>query len=452
MWTLAGDAANPAFSAELMLRDALDCTTRARIEDIASLPVERTVPIPLAWFARSSKGRDAGGEACTLDLSQVEALKLALSDAEGADEVTFFVDTLRVATADELRVADPGRFACPPADREDLQGQIAADLRAQVSAAQAAYGHALIPAWAEEPDPHYYIYSEALAIIALAGEHRRTGNPAMAEAAQALATDLTALEPESTGIWADLYLNADDPSPSDTGDTWPGNPAWVVIALDRLLEWAPPEDPSAIEGALQRGADWLLAQIATSEENPAITNGVEGNLSTWFALRAAERHFPDGGYGAAADGIDAWIDSRGRSEGLGLVWMGGGSPWLATDTAGSWGVDYLRARGLHEEALLSQRLGAGTMAVWDWERGAWGLGDIAGPWQPSWEFTAEYVAAGGLGGEELMTQIAAQMVDGRLAGSPEDFSGGGTWNTSWTGVSPAAWAWLALDGGFLHRL
>jgi len=78
------------------------------------------------------------------------------------------------------------------------------------------------------------------------------------------------------------------------------------------------------------------------------------------------------------------------------------------------------------------------------------MGDIAGPWQPTVEFTGQYAAAGGHGAAWLMDQMLL-LEDpndpGAFPGSPNDFGGGDGWNTAMTGTSPSAlgvfgvWGW-----------
>jgi hypothetical protein len=43
--------------------------------------------------------------------------------------------------------------------------------------------------------------------------------------------------------------------------------------------------------------------------------------------------------------------------------------------------------------------------------------------------------------------IAQQRKDNAMPGSPDNFEGGGFWNTKWHGIAPTAWLYFASSGG-----
>ena len=177
-----------------------------------------------------------------------------------------------------------------------------------------------------------------------------------------------------------------------------------------------------------------------------ITAGVEGNISTYFALVAA------GETDAAQQVADfllthAWDGER--------LWVGIGDPGLALDVIGNWGALFLRHQGLHEEALAASSLGAGIFSAAAWDDSMVGMGDLAGPWQPSVEFTGQYIAAGGIGSQWLLEQLEVledPTSPGAYPGSPDDYSAGIGWNTAMYGIAPSSWVYFAHHGGILLDL
>jgi hypothetical protein len=223
---------------------------------------------------------------------------------------------------------------------------------------------------------------------------------------------------------------------------------------------APPDDAdavTAIEEAIAVGADWLLAEIADfsthyPELEGSITTGTEGGISTYFALQAADTTLPSHGYGDAAEELAAvllshnWIAEEDR------FGMGIDDPHLALDVVGNWGTQFLLHRGLTEEAHTGLALAAGVFPVQSWDESVTAMGDIAGPWQPTVEFSAQYAAVGGPGGATILEQLIPLGDNGSYPGATADFNGGPGWNTSWHGTSASSWVYFALSGGLLHRI
>jgi hypothetical protein len=69
------------------------------------------------------------------------------------------------------------------------------------------------------------------------------------------------------------------------------------------------------------------------------------------------------------------------------------------------------------------------------------------------EFGAQLAEAGIAGADYVMSEIyALQKPDGSLPGSTDDFSGGSSWTTRWTGLSSSGWVYFAIAGSPLNRL
>lgn len=446
----AGSPAAPRGQLELKLSSP-GCLRAFVVSDATQLPVQRTVVVPLRWFTMALPGQ------CAVDLENVTGLEIAV--AANASEMTagprqssLELDALTAVTRDELAL-EATHFACPPRTSEDaaLAARIAADLLQRHEASREGRGHAFVASWYEEAPSRYYAYSQALLLISLALEAERLDDPRYAGAAAEVANELVALQ-LADGRWSDLYLDGPAGGLQDdaAASSWVGNVAWVLIALDAYRDrLAHDVDAAAYESAIQRAADWLETQVdlfaGVGGPVGAITAGTEGNISSALALIAAGRF--DTARAISDFLISHLWDARERR-----LFMGISDPGLALDVMGSWGVDWLRAIGSHDDALASMALSAGIFPVRSFDAVDLGLGDIAGPWQPAFEFVSQYIAAGGIGSRLLMPAMHAHEVSGALPGSPADFDGGPGWNTSWHGVAPSAMTHIALRGGVLNRL
>lgn len=127
----------------------------------------------------------------------------------------------------------------------------------------------------------------------------------------------------------------------------------------------------------------------------------------------------------------------------------------AMDTAGSWGVEFLRCIGKEEDALSSQAYAATVLRTTSFDTNnpakalVEGYGDIAGPWTMTVEFGAQGAAAGILDSNYIMQQIyLLEAPDGSFPGSTDNWFGGtvAPWTTKWTGVAPTAWVYFAQNG------
>jgi hypothetical protein len=408
----------------------------------SDLPVFRTAVVSLRQFSRVDYSSCGAGFAT--DLSQIRAVEVGISEIgsdvpDTAASGTVYVDDITVVTADPLRRA-VDHYECAP--RSDaVMGRIAGSLLARQSI------HGFVPTWYEEDG--YHIYGQALALIVFSLEYARTGNSAFADAAALLADRLVALQ--SSGMWVNSYRENGGLLEPATAEYWVGNVAWATIGLRVFLREVPTA-PAAYEASIAAAASWLKDRIADHEQATGliggITSGTEGNVSTYFALVAA-------GEAAPADAIATFLLDHAWDAREERLRMGIGDWGLAVDVVGNWGAEFLRHRGRDDLARLGLGLAAGVFPVRSWDDSVVGLGDIAGPWQPTVEFTAQYAAAGGPGADWLMEQLLVledPADPGAFPGAPNDFAGGDGWNTAWTGVPPSAWVYLALYGGFLQTL
>src|SRR6266566_4623720 len=109
-----------------------------------------------------------------------------------------------------------------------------------------------------------------------------------------------------------------------------------------------------------------------------------------------------------------------------------------------------RAARRRDDALASQGFAATVLRTTSFAAPFADLyGDIAGPWTPTVEFSAQAAAAGIAGADAVMQRIyALQASDGLFPGSTNDFSGGAVsaWSTTMRGVAPTGWVYFAQNG------
>ncbi len=436
------DGATTDFAVEIKLEDTAGCATLARFDNAADLPAWRPPLLSLASF-----GRDGAGQgACTTDLSQVAAVQVAVSTPDGPDAGTLLVGVPRVMDRADLDSSALEHHACVADTQQDWKDELSESWAQTVLANQSALGHGVLASWDGESPARYYLYTQALHLMVLS---RAGETEAATAAADALATGLPT---RAGGTWPDFWEGDTLTADSNTS-TWVGNLAWGILGLHVFLESTDPAVPTPYQDVMVTQADALVAEIAEVDLGGGITAGTEGNVSAWFALRAAAQHIEDPSYTDAADQIAAFLLTELWDPAEGRFWMGLDDPRLALDVVGSWGARFLGALGMAAEAHAALALGVGAFAVRDWDDSFTGLGDIAGPWQPAVEFTAQHIAAGGPGAQLLLDELFTIPRDGlHFPASPDDFDGGAGWNTAWTGVSPTAWVWLAMDGGVLVDL
>ena len=437
-----GDATGLARTIEFKIEDASGCRSTVPFTAVTPLPVFRTAVLSLQQFAPPDPATCSN---LSINLAQIKAIEIGISE-NGDDVPSPGLAASGQLTFDDLtfvsRAAVAGSqtfFECVPG-RGDVMARIARNfLRRQQP-------HGLIASWYPELPPNYYTYTEALNLIVFSREYSRTGRDEYKTAAKAIADRLVALQ--SAGSWVDNYKdNGSGGLLAATTASWFGNVAWAVIGLHSFVQNAPPADATPYTGAIDQARAWLQAQIATYQADGGaaggITDGVEGNVSTYFALVAA-------GATTSAQAMSQFLttqawDTREQRLRMGIKYWG-----LAIDVTGNWGAEFFRQIQDNTRALDGLNLAAGVFPVRAFSSSVVGMGDIAGPWQPTVEFTGQYASAGGHGAAWLMDQMLL-LEDpndpGAFPGSPNDFGGGSGWNTAMTGTSPSAWVYLGYGGG-----
>src|SRR3990170_3642034 len=111
-------------------------------------------------------------------------------------------------------------------------------------------------------------------------------------------------------------------------------------------------------------------------------------------------------------------------------------PYLDNQT---WGAAFLGAIGEITKAHRALSYAREVLLTPAQGGQLFGFDGQGGPWSVLNEGTAQYIASGGEGANDLLIELMAQQrEDGAMPGSPDDFSGGGVWTTRWHGVAPTA--------------
>lgn len=392
---------------------------------------------------------------CVPAITAIDAFGIALSAQQAplTTPSTVKLGAPRFVPAAEMRIGELSHFECPATPRDGLKDHIRDTLETRSSTSVSALGHAFVPSWDDESPARYYLYDQSLLLIVLS----RGGSSQAAAVASSLLDAPTAPGGLQPGYWTDATpgpgLVPNEPAKA-------GAVAWSVIALHFFLTEGQP-DP-ALEAAAKKEmltrADWLAGQIqaATDAKRPAgtVAASTENNISTWFALRAADTHAPPGGASLsnAADALelalsDLFVDEEG------WFMQGVDDHGLASDVIGGWGAQYLRATANPVGARRALAMNLGLMSVSGNALKGHGLANISGPWTPSVEFTAQHIAAGGPGSETLLQEIERLAgTNATFRGGLDDFVSGDSLNTTGRGLSPTAWVWIALDGGVLDDI
>ena len=104
---------------------------------------------------------------------------------------------------------------------------------------------------------------------------------------------------------------------------------------------------------------------------------------------------------------------------------------LGIDVIGNWGSELFRKLNDNTRALGGLSLADGAFPVTSFSGSVVGMGDIAGPYTTTVEFTAQYAASGGHGADWLIQQMLL-LEDpndpGAFRGASDDFDGGPGWN------------------------
>ena len=223
-------------------------------------------------------------------------------------------------------------------------------------------GMDLIPAWFPETPPNFNSYVQAETLLVFVNEYERTGNVAFRDAAQKIAAKLLSLQIPSgrtqSGAWYTSYGiqdgvlippdRASRPLLCDGNETllqdigaceWVGNVGWVLIALGKLQRSGFYNDPTALKGALDRGAAWVISQFNRNPGHPnLISLGTEGSISAYFGLLAAGKKNEATLLGNAIFQF-AWDPIQRRLKAG--VDPAGDATATVIDVSGSWGVTFL---------------------------------------------------------------------------------------------------------------
>jgi hypothetical protein len=290
----------------------------------------------------------------------------------------------------------------------------------------------LLKSWLEEPMCTAHTYDQALALIVFSHEGMWPEADALVEAlVQAQNAD---------GSWYKSHDCSHPGLPCVHCHKWEGDIAWAIYALGRYQALGGTH-PGAGH-AMCRGTRWLAARIDSGDGCLAIDH-TEGTIDAWWALQAS-------GYVDEAAGIrdclltHYWDEVMGRFTG-GRDWL---QPYLDNQT---WGGAFLKAIGEEDKARRSLSYAREVLPLPAQGAQVFGFDGQGGPWSVWNEGTGQYVATGGEGAEELVLELLAQQrEEGALAGSPDEYSGGGVWTTRWHGVAPTAWLYLALNDEPFH--
>jgi hypothetical protein len=457
---LRGTNPNAHLNLQLKLMDAHGKVFWVVAESLTDLPVWRPMYVDLREL--TCFGDDAAcPPGAALDRTRITQLQIgiALCLRDGAPcepgDPTGGIDLDELAAVD-LRPGAAHRAVA--ARRERVVPE--PDLRGGTAAAILGHQHAngLVPAWFPEPSPNYNTYAEAAALMVFVDEYQRTGDVRYRDAAVRLANALISLQLPN-GAWFSAYTlrngaiasfdatctgneaaaNGDDRDVNRCA--WAGNVAWAVLALARVRDAAL---PVGVDASIAAATQWLVAQIGRTRAFPdLLTSGLEGNISTWFALAAAgapqARALGDAIYRHGWDPVERRLKLGARDSDFGS----------ALDMSGSWGAQFLRRTGHPSDALAAQGYALSLFPTESFDGTVEGMGDIAGPWTPTVEFGAQAAAAEIPGANALLRELLSlQRPDGSFPGGADEWFGGvGTpWTTTMPGVAPTAWVYFAQNG------
>jgi hypothetical protein len=332
---------------------------------------------------------------------------------------------------DNLNAYNVGSRLPPSAFETVTPNPVAADAAVQWLASQ-RQSKDLLKSWKEEESCVAHTYDQALALLVFVDQGRWTEADSLVKA--------LIMTQNSDGSW---FKSRDCSTLAALDDNrWEGDIAWAIYALGRYVEFGG-TNPQAV-AALQKGADWLAAQI-NPKDGCLYRDHTEATIDAWLAFHAAGAN-----YMSDADQIKNclltyyWDGNMGRFKG-GRDWW---QPYLDNQT---WGAAFLEAVGETQKARQALSYAQSVLRTPAQGGQIFSYDGQAGPWSVWNEGAAQYIASGGSGANDLLSELLAQQDrDGAMVGSPDAFSGGGVWTTRWHGVAPTAWLYNALCGGLFH--
>ena len=179
----------------------------------------------------------------------------------------------------------------------------------------------------------------------------------------------------------------------------------MLIALGELRASGAYADAAQLANAIASGGAWLAGlQGSVAYDGALVTQGLEGNVSAYFGLRAAGRTSEAA---RLADAIQrlGWDPIEHRMKiGTRAVDLD-----TAMDMTGSWGVQFLRAVGRPADALASQGFAATVLRTTSFSAPFADLyGDITGPFR-LWKITGGQVTTVGTMSGADVDAIKAKM-------------------------------------------
>jgi hypothetical protein len=291
----------------------------------------------------------------------------------------------------------------------------------------------LLRSWEKDPVCWAYTYDQALALIVFSRE-------GMWQQANLLASRLIKVQ-NVDGSW-NQNRDCNTLAIPAGSQKWEGDIAWAIYALRRYLDLG--GTSAGVEESIQKGANWLAKRINTNS-GCLVIDHTEATIDAWWAFQAAgPNHVTNANKIKNCLLTRYWDDSMGRFKG-GRTWW---QPYLDNQT---WGAAFLKANGENLKARQALSYARDVLRLPAQGGQIFGFDGQGGPWSVWNEGTAQYVAAGGSGANDLLMELLAQQGrDGAMPSSPDDFNGGGVWTTRWHGVAPTAWLYNALSNEPFH--
>lgn len=478
--SIKGSNVNSHDTLEVKLKDAANNLHAVALRSMTDLTVWKPIFIDFRELT--------GGSA--LDLSQITGMEIGISrcsfcevpDIPGSSPAEEHTGTL---TLDEFAVVDLKLGGTHRLTQSSFV-EVPTNATARANAANALLtyvtasgpGQSMTPAWYPEASANYNTYVQAEALLAFVYEYERGGNMQFRNAANALAARMIELQiapgKQQAGAWftghtivnntltpPNRSLPEGNPPICDGDETlvngfatnldtcmWVGNTGWALIALGRLQRAGIYTDPAALATSITRGADWIAGQSTYRNNGGTYPNlislGIEGNLSAYFGLLAANRKAQATALGDAIYQF-GWDATQRRMK----PGVGPNDVATAIDVSGSWGATFLRSSGRTQEALDSMGYSASVMRTVSFNGLIRGYGDIAGPFTPAVEFTAQAAGAGISDATYAMANMLSltdPAYSGAHRGAADHWYGGALspWATTMAGVSPTAWVHFAF--------